>query len=270
MQAMWNVFSLICMIWWAGAQAPAPQPQPAATFGPHGGAFITTLPAGASAWLDGAFVGETPVYVDDMVPGDHSVTLSRAGWQPETTSFDVEIGRVTPVSVIMRRVPEQAGAPSALPKGDGMLAIRGGPAGAKIFVDGAAVGASPIDARAIGSGYHIVTLEPTDKNSARSMRIVDVYPDTTTVVEFTSGASVAQPQPGDDVLEPLDSVVPDTDVIVAGDVITIHHRGMEVECAIGSRSYTLNGKAETLDVPPALVAGRVYLPLSLLQRLGGK
>jgi hypothetical protein len=272
MRAMWNVLTIVCLLWSspAPASSPVPQPQPAATLGPHGGAYVTTLPSGASAWLDGEYVGETPVYVDDLDPGDHSLTLSRAGWQPETTSLTIDVGRVTPVSVVMRRVPVPAGAPSAISKGQGMLAILGGPAGARIYVDGAAVGTSPIDPRAIEAGYHIVTLEPTEKGAPRAMRIVDVYPETTTVVQFSAATSVAQTPSGDDVLEPLDSVVPGNDVIVAGDVITIHHQGMEVECAIGSRSYTLNGKAGTLAVPPALVGSRIYLPRSLLLRLGGK
>jgi hypothetical protein len=271
MRAMWNVLSFVCLLWWAPAPAASPpQPQPAATIGPHGGAYVTTLPAGASAWLDGEYVGETPVYVDDLFPGDHSLTLSRAGWQPETTTFSIDIGSVTPVSVVMRRVQVSSGAPSALAKGQGTLAILGAPAGARIYIDGAAAGTSPLDPRSIEAGYHIVTLEPASIGAPRAMRIVDVYPETTTVVQFSAASSLAQTPAGDDVLEPLDSVVPGSDVIIAGDVITIHHQGMEVECAIGSRSYTFNGRAGTLSVPPALVGSRIYLPRSLMLRLGGK
>ena len=266
MRASWNLVPLLCLLWWA----PSPQPQPVATFGPHGGAFITTLPSGASAWLDGSYAGETPVYVDDLLPGTHSITLSYAGWQPETTSFDVSIGDVTPVSIVMRRVVAPTAASSALAKGQGMLSVRGGPPGSKVFIDGIAVGASPIEPRPAVAGFHIVTLEPAGTGAQRSMRIVDVYPETTSVVQFSASGSSAQTSPGDDVLEPLDTVVPSSDVIVAGDIITIHHQGIEVECAIGSRSYTFNGKANTLAVAPARVAGRIYLPRSLLLRLGGK
>jgi hypothetical protein len=243
-------------------------PQPAATFPPHGGAFVTSLPGTASAWLDGTYVGPTPVYVDDLLPGHHSVTLSSAGWQPQSTAFDVSVGRITPVSVIMQRV---AAAQGAIPsKGQGTLAVVGGPAGARVYVDGVAIGAMPVDPHAVGAGYHIVTLEPLGKNAIKSTRIVDVFPNVTTAVAFAAAtAATLQPQP-DDILEPVDSVVPSNGLVISGDDITIHYRGVEIECAIGSRSYTYNGRAATLSIPPALVGGKVYLPLSLLQRLAGK
>jgi hypothetical protein len=47
----------------------------------------------------------------------------------------------------------------------------------------------------------------------------------------------------------------------------VHYQNVELECAIGSRTFTLNGKAGTLDVAPALVGDRVFVPRSLLQRI---
>lgn len=253
------------------APAHAPQPQPAATFGPHGGAFVTTLPAAASAWLDGVYVGETPLYVDDVLPGRHSVTISRSGWRPDSASFDVFAGRITPVSVVMQRADQPQGGLAAAVKGHGMLAIYGGPPGAKFFVDGVGIGTSPIEPRSVEAGYHIVMVQPPGKNAERATRIVDVFPDSTTALDFApTSLTAAQSNPADDILEPLESVVPSGNVVVAGNVVTIHYRGVEVECAIGSRSYTLNGKGGTLSVPPALVNGKVYLPVSLLDRLRGK
>jgi hypothetical protein len=270
MPALWNLLSFIMVLWSSPAQGHAPQPQPAATFPPHGGTFLTTLPAAASAWLDGAYVGETPVYVDDVLPGRHSVTISRSGWRPDSASFDVFVGRITPVSVIMHRVEPQ-GAIAAAVKGHGMLAVYGGPPGAKVFVDGVSIGVSPVEPKSAEAGYHIVMLQPPGKNAEKSTRIVDVFPDSTTAVDFASTSMTgAQTNPVDDILEPLDSVVPSGSVVVAGNIVTIHYHGVEVECAIGSRSYTLNGKAGTLSVPPALVGAKVYLPVSLLNRLKGK
>jgi len=230
---------------------------------------VTTLPAGASVWLDGTYLGQTPVYVDDLLPGQHGVTISRTGWLPETATFDVVVSRVTPVSIIMRRAL-QGDQPAQL-KGQGALSIRGDAPGARVYIDGVAIGQLPVESRSVQAGYHIVTLEPAGKGQAKTTRIVDVFPDTTTVVEIVGPLPVAvQPNPADDILEPLDSVVPADSVVIAGDDVTIHFRGAEVQCAIGSRTYTFNGKAGTLAIPPALVGGKVYLPLSLLRRLAGK
>jgi hypothetical protein len=268
MASSWKLLSFICLLWWAPSPTQIASPQPVATFPPHGGAYVTSLPAGASAWLDGTYVGETPVYVDDLMPGTHSVTLSRGGWQPETATFDVLVGRATPVSVVMQRVVARPGTATPQQKGQGAIAIRGGPAGTKIVVDGVAAGALPIDALTVEAGYHILTFEPPEKNAQRSTRVVDVYPDTTTVVAFAAGTtSVVQADAEDDVLAPLDSVVPASDVVVAVNDVTIHFQGIEVECAVGSREYVFNGKPGTLAVAPAVVAGRIYIPRSLLQRI---
>ena len=230
---------------------------------------MTSLPGAASAWLDGAYVGATPVYVDDLLPGRHSLTLSSAGWQPLSTSFDVSVGRITPVSVVMGRVA--AAQLSSAGKGQGTLTVTGAPTGARIFIDGVAAGAAPIEPHQVTAGYHIVTLEPPGKNPVRSTRIVNVFPNVTTAIAFSVPASGANVQvPPDDILEPVDNVVPGNGVVIAGNDVIIHYRGIEVQCAIGSRSYTFNGKPGTLSVSPALVAGKVYLPQSLLVRLAGK
>ena len=245
----------------AVAGGPPSPPAPAPTFPPHGGAYLTSLPANASAWLDGVYVGSTPVYVDDLLPGRHSVTLSAAGWQPQTVAFDVSIGRIEPVSVVMARNPGDNSS-----KGQGAIAVAGAPSGSHVYLDGAPLGMTPIVPHPTGAGYHIVTLQPPDPKAARSMRIVNVFPGATTTISFAppSTASIA---PEDDVLEPVQTVIPDAAIAMAGTDVIIHYRGVEIECTIGSRSYTFNGKQETMSISPALVGGKVYLPRSLLARI---
>jgi hypothetical protein len=229
---------------------------------------VTSLPGTASAWLDGTFIGSTPVFVDDLLPGRHSLTLSSAGWQPQTTSFDVSIGHITPVSVIMARVANAQN--SQANKGQGTLAVTGAAPGSKVYVDGIGIGSIPVDPRQVGAGYHIVTLETPGKNATKLTRIVNVFPNVVTAVVFAEPSTSSALDPPDDILEPVDSVVASNAVVVSGNDVTIHFRGNEIECAIGSRTYKFNGRAGTLRVSPALIGGRVYLPVSLLQRLAGK
>ena len=237
-------------------------PAPAPTFPAHGGAYLTSLPTNASAWLDGVYVGSTPVYIDDLLPGHHSVTLSAAGWQPQTVMFEVSIGRIEPVSVAMQR---NAGDNSS--KGQGAIAVAGAPSGSHVYLDGSPLGTTPIVPHPTGAGYHIVTLQPPGPKTARSMRVVNVFPGATTTISFAppSTASIA---PEDDVLEPVQTVVPDASIAMAGSDVIIHFRGVEVECTIGSRAYTFNGKQATMSISPALLGGKVYLPRSLLVRIG--
>ena len=265
MAAAATILSFVLAFWGPPASQPPAHPAAAPTFPPHGGAFISSLPGSASAWVDGTFVGATPLYVDDLLPGHHAVTLSSAGWQPQSADFDVSVGRITAVSVVMVR---SSSSPAL--KGQGVLTVVGAPAGSRVYVDGAPLGTSPVDPHPETAGYHIVTVQPPGKNAVRLTRIVDVFPSSTTSVAFSEQTASAMPPPQDDILEPVDSVVPLSGVVIAGSDVTIHYRGFEIECAIGSRAYTFNGKAGTLSISPALVGGKVYVPASLLARLSGK
>ena len=100
--------------------------------------------------------------------------------------------------------------------------------------------------------------------------IVNVFPNVTTTVVLAQPVPAAASAPQDDILEPVDTVVGGSDVVVAGSDVLIHYRGNEIECSIGSRSYRFNGRASTLSVSPALIGGRVYVPVSLLRRIAGK
>ena len=69
-------------------------------------------------------------------------------------------------------------------------------------------------------------------------------------------------------LAPISSYVPDASVVISGQAVSIHARDLELDCTIGSRDYVMNGKAGSFSIAPALVSGRVYLPLSILQHIG--
>ena len=214
--------------------------------------------------MDGAYLGRTPAFVDDLLPGHHALTVSRAGWNVQTAGVDVNVGQTTPISLVLQRIAPGPGRSDAS-KSPGSLGVRG-PAGDTVFIDGARAGVLPIEAKPAQGGFHIVTV--TGKNGERLTRVVEVFPDTLSVV------SVAAIQSGaggggasDDVLASLSAYLPGASVVIAGDVIAIHGRGLELQCSVGSRDYTLNGKPGTFTIAPALVGGKVYLPLSLLQRL---
>lgn len=250
-----------------GAEAPqtasSASPAPAATLAPHGGAFITTLPAGAEVWLDGAYLGRTPAFVDDLLPGRHALTVSRSGWNVATSAFDVSVGQATAVSLVLSPIARTNGGEQQ--SASGILSVRG-TAGDAVFVDGTNEGALPLENKTMKSGVHIVTV--VGKSTGRVTRVVEVYPDTASVI------SVAAPQTAagigaqaDDVLAPLLSYLPDASVVISGEAVSVHARNLELQCTIGSRDYVMNGKAGSFSIAPALVSGKIYLPLSMLQRI---
>ena len=234
---------------------------PAAQMPAHGGAFVTTLPLGADVWVDGAFVGSTPAFVDLLSAGKHTIVVTRTGWAAQSATVDIVIGQVVPVSLVLLRATTGA----ATGRGFGALDVRGSPAGAAVYVDGTKIGVIPAKADKVAAGYHIVSV--VGKPDERSTRDVNVYPDTTTTVSITAGQAGG---PAGDILEPVSLYIPAEDVAVSGTAVTIKVHGSELHCALGSRTYTLNGKEGLLPMAPTMLDGKLYLPQSLLQHIAGQ
>lgn len=212
--------------------------------------------------MDGSYMGETPLFIDGLDTGRHFLTLTRSGWQPQSTAVDVVSGRVASVNAVLAANAPQ---PQGQSRPKGALTVRGA-AGAKIFVDGVEL-EPPFDAQAEFAGDHILLVQRGQSRTTTSIRI---YPETTTTISLAP-RSASNGQSGEaDMLVALTDYVPPSDFTVSGDEIAIHHNGIELECTVGSRAYVLNGRPGILSVAPAMVAGKPYLPLSLLQRLGGQ
>jgi hypothetical protein len=246
--AMFVVALALCTRTWSAAA------------GGHGSVYVTTLPPGATVWMDGRYVGETPLFIDDVIPGHHSVLLTRSGWQPVSTGTDVNMGSIGYVTAVLsQNAPgHNAGTPAK-----GALQIRDAQA-VKVWVDGIAVTAFD-QPQPLAAGDHILAVTRGSQRTASSFRI---YPGTTTTISLAPPVqNQAAAQGNEDELGALADYVPPNDFVVNGDDITIHYRGLEVECAVGSLTYTLNGKPQSLSVAPAMVGDKPYLPMSLLQRL---
>jgi len=243
------------------AAAPTTSPRPATIAG-TGSVYVSSLPTGCEVWVDGAYVGHAPVFVDVLQPGHHSVTISRAGWKAQLAAFDVGAGQMATVSVVLTRSAGRQTPAFGIDRGD--LLVRGAPVGAAIFLDGQRAAGAADHPKKVAAGRHVVTVKP--RTGAELVRLVTVYPDTTTVAMFAD-SNPARPDAQPDILAPLDQYVSAQSYTVAGSEIAIHYRGVEVQCAIGSRAYSLDGRAGMLSTAPALVEGRIFLPLSLLERI---
>src|ERR1700737_3682372 len=167
-----------------------------------GGAYVTSLPVGAEIWVDGVYAGHAPVFVDLLVPGRHSITVSRAGWSPKRASFSVAAGQIIPVSVALDR-PSGPAKLSTFGNERGALAIRGVPLGAVVTVDGVKIPAASAPPKPIAAGRHLVVVKP--KNGNQIVHLVTVYPGTVTVAIFSNAESTAVDAIAqEDVLAPLD------------------------------------------------------------------
>ncbi|HEV2879138.1 MAG TPA: PEGA domain-containing protein [Candidatus Eremiobacteraceae bacterium] len=234
-----------------------------ASTGGHGSIYVTTLPPGATVWMDGNYVGETPLFVDGLDGGRHFITLTRSGWQPQSTAVDVILGRVTTVSAVLTtNTPAPRSPPSSA---KGALSVRGA-TGAQVFVDGVPL-QEPYESQSIKSGDHILLVV---RGTQRSTSRIRVYPGTTTTVSLAPRGTTETDGAGEDMLAALSDYVPANDFTMSGDEITVHFKGVELECTVGSRTYVLNGKPGTLSVAPARVGDKPYLPVSLLTRIASQ
>ena len=141
----------------AAAPGGSPTTRPDASANTHTGRLLVrSSPAGALVVVDGQPRGETPLAVRGLEFGSHTISVTGAGlprWErrvtltPEHPSESFEIGGVT-----------GEGSPAAA-EGPASLQVDSRPAGARVYVDGRMVGATPLVLPDVTPGSHMVRIE---------------------------------------------------------------------------------------------------------------
>ena len=219
---------------------------------PTGAIFITTLPSGAAVWVDGTYVGRSPVVVDALTAGAHHLTLTRTGWMPEDLAVSILPAQTATTSVVLVR-------DAKISAGAGTIAIHGPDRLRTVTVDGKPVAIRADGTFSVSAGTHDVTI---DQPQGKQTRTVTVYPQTRTDVVL--GADAA---PRSIVIAPADDYLPASAFHLDGTRLVMHYGGHEVVAHLGSTTYTIDRHDETYDAPPTLIRDRVYLPLELLTML---
>jgi len=221
-----------------------------------GAIYLTTLPSGADAWVDGAYVGRSPVLIDALPVGKHTVTAAKTGWESR------ELGVSVTERVAFQFVDFQLQRAARAPRVSGRLALRASERIETLSVDGAAVNLSKPPILDLEPGPH--TIEARVGN-AKIVRHAVVYAETTTNVILRS-------TPEEDertaVLAPAATYLPASDVVLDGRRIAIRHNGHTASGSIGDSTMRVDGAPASFAAAPALVEGKLYLPLELYVRLG--
>ena len=111
-----------------------------------GGMDLQSVPDGASLMVNGEFRGQTPLTINDLPAGTYNVTFSRFGFLPLSTPVQVEQGKVSEVrATLLPRI--------------GDLAVNTSPPGARVLIDGAGAGISPVTVPNLTADNHTVTIE---------------------------------------------------------------------------------------------------------------
>jgi hypothetical protein len=121
-----------------------------------GSIYATSLPQGASVYVDGRYYGPAPQLASGLSPGFHQVRLSLQGFQDWSGQVQVTAGATTTVSQTLLASPTTR--PTVAP-GTGTLQVSSSPAGAQVFLDNAYMGITPITLPGVSTGSHLVLLK---------------------------------------------------------------------------------------------------------------
>jgi hypothetical protein len=219
-----------------------------------GAVYLTTLPDGADVWVDGTYMGRSPVLVDALSSGHHMVTLTKTGWVTREIDVTVPAG-ATAMSSWRLAAAHQAGGAR------GAVTFRSLDPGARVVVDGELVTRDPQGVVPMSTGSHIAMVT---SGGAKLARAFTVYPNTTTQVIVRS---IAHDEQKSAVVAPAEEYLPDEAYKVDGRKVTVHYGGHVVVGRIGEMPMRFDGVTISYDVAPSRIGGRLYLPLALLTRL---
>jgi len=114
----------------------------------YGSISVTSSPSGATAVLDGASSQLTPCTFHNVVPGSHTIQVTKSGYSAWSTTTSVSAGLNTQVYASL----------SALQPATGSIYVTSVPGGANVYVDGTYYGPAPQLASGLSPGYHQVRI----------------------------------------------------------------------------------------------------------------
>jgi hypothetical protein len=220
---------------------------------PSGALYITTLPSGADVWIDGTYVGHSPLVLDALSAGRHSVSLTKTGWAPQDLDVSIVPDTTALSSVQLLRAPSRS-----VKWGPGTFAIKG-LAARGVTVDGIPVKPEKNGTYIVASGTHVVVVQVA---GGKATRTITVYPDMRTDLVLRGEDDARSP-----VVAPAADYLPSDAVRIDGSHVSIKFHGHEVAADVGSTSYRVDGRSATFDSAPTVIGTKLYLPLELLTQL---
>lgn len=222
---------------------------------PAGGIYVTTLPANADIWVDGTYVGRSPVFVDALPRGRHAVTITKSGWAVREIEIEVTPGRVALSSIELSAVARRSAVGAR-----GLFLLRGAPEHSRVAVDGLLLAHfdKPVE---LVSGEHRVTIQTARGKTTRAFTIL---PEMTTQIVFQHlPADLARSS----VVAPVDEYLPKNAYSVQGKKIVVRYEGHVVVAHLGETTVRYDGAATAYDGAPETIGRKLYLPLELLEQL---
>ncbi|WP_094227363.1 PEGA domain-containing protein [Methanolobus psychrotolerans] len=112
---------------------------------PYGQIAVSTTPPDVDIYLDGKYVGRSPMTISSVMKGKHTVLLKKDGYNDLSTSVDVT-------------ADSQSSLSKELSQKTGSVSISTDPRSASISIDGRYTGVSPLTLDALIPGSHTIAL----------------------------------------------------------------------------------------------------------------
>jgi PKD repeat protein len=134
----------------------------------YGSIAVTSIPPGATIILDDQLRGTAPAVIQDVLPGNHVITLTLHGYNDWSQVIPAGSGHIAAVNAFLVVSGEN-------PAGSGSLAVTSDPPGADIYIDGGFKGVSPVTISGLSAGNHAISVK------------LQGYEDNTTSITITAG-----------------------------------------------------------------------------------
>ncbi|MBI5500399.1 MAG: PEGA domain-containing protein [Deltaproteobacteria bacterium] len=142
---------------------------------------VATSPAGALVQLDGTEAGVTPIDLE-VPPGPHRIDVTLDGYEPSGMDVTVAVGQTAMAQLAL--------VAAVVAPTSGRLVCASEPDGARVLVDGAELGRTPLTLPALEAGEHQVRIELDEERVTEET--VNVPADGTARVTVTFGGRVHQ------------------------------------------------------------------------------
>jgi PKD repeat protein len=124
-----------------------------------GSIAVASSPSGATVSIDGSEKGTTPLTIQQVKAGSHTLAVGKDGYQDSAATITVNEGMTTSVSLTL--VPENGNGGSGT-TGTATLTLRSEPPGATVAIDGEQVGTTPLMLQNVPAGTHSILLTLTN------------------------------------------------------------------------------------------------------------
>ena len=203
-------------------------------------------------WLDGTYIGHSPVILDALTAGRHTVSLNRTGWTSQDIDVSVVAGTTSLSCVALTRA-------TAAVRGGGSFTLRGIPVRA-LAVDGVPLPLDKTGTYNVSSGAHELVAQTA---SGKMTRDVTIYPDMRTDIVLRTDEAAQHSA----VVAPATDYLPGDALKIDGARVTIKYARHEVDAMLGATTYRYDGRSVSYDAAPTRIGAALYLPLELLKQL---